>query len=253
MRKLVFFLLVISAMFAKENFTVFGASPPATCFLYSLDPKVIAGRNYAFKDKELKFLDKQINKLPMIGGWFGQGKTPNFETLIKVNPSLIITWNYNNSFKNVDEKLHTLGFKTFSINIDSLNDYVNAYIDVGKILSMEDRAGKLSSYVKDKMDELNSLKKSVSKKKTVYYAEGVDGLQTECNSSIHADLIEYIGAYNPHRCENKTGFGRDRISLEQLMIYNPDIIVTQELSFYKNVYKDKKLKHLKAVKEKKFF
>ncbi len=253
MRTLVFFMLIIGSVYAQSSLKVFGASPPATYFLYSIDPQAIAGRNYAFRDKELQYLNKDINNLPIIGGWFGQGKTPNFETLIKVNPDLIITWNYNNSFKKVDDKLHSLGFKTFSININSLNDYIKAYKDVGEILNMQSRAEKLSNYVANTMKELEVLKKKVSTKKTVYYAEGIDGLQTECNNSIHADLIEYIAAYNPHRCENKAGFGRDRITLENLMIYNPDIIITQEKNFFDNVYKNEKLQHLKAVKNKKVY
>ncbi|WP_419769279.1 MAG: ABC transporter substrate-binding protein [Candidatus Marinarcus sp.] len=250
MRKILIFLLILGAAFAKESITVFGASPPATYLLYSIDPTVISGTNYTFKDKELKYLNQNMNALPVIGGWFGQGKTPNFETLIKVNPDLILTWNYKNSFKSVDEKLHSLGFKTLGINIDTLKDYVSAYQTMGKVLSLQSRTDKLSEYTQNVLNELEALRKNIKKKKVVYYAEGIDGLQTECYNSIHADLIEYIGGYNPHRCENKTGFGRDRITLEQLLLYNPDIIITQEEAFYNSVYTQNKFQNIRAVKNK---
>ena len=253
MGKIVFFLLLAGVIYAKESFTVFGASPPATYFLYSLNPNLIAGTNYTFRDKELRYLKKEMNSLPIIGGWFGQGRTPNFETLIKVNPDLVITWNYNNSFKQVNDKLHSLGFKTYGININSLKDYVKVYNEAGKILKMQERAEELSLYTKKTLDELEKLKESIKTKKSVYYAEGTDGLQTECNNSVHADLIEYVGADNPHKCNNVAGFGRERISLEQLLLYNPDIIITQEENFYNTVYKNEKLKDLKAVKNREIY
>lgn len=253
MKKILSIFFIVGVMFAKQSVTVFGASPPATYFLYSLNPDLIAGINYTFVNRELEYLKKDMNKLPLIGGWFGQGNTPNFETLIKVNPDLVVTWNFNNSFKKVDDKLHSLGFKTFSININSLEDYTKAYKDLGLTLGLKSRAEQLSLYTKKSLDELKSLKKRVKEKKSVYYAEGADGLQTECDSSVHADLIEYVGAINPHKCPNKAGFGRERISLEQLIIYDPDIIITQEENFYKNVYKDEKMLQLKAVKNRNIY
>ncbi len=65
-------------MFAKQSVTVFGASPPATYFLYSLNPDLIAGINYTFVNRELEYLKKDMNKLPLIGGWFGQGNYTEF-------------------------------------------------------------------------------------------------------------------------------------------------------------------------------
>jgi len=253
MKKMLFIFFIVTQLLAKENITVFGASPPATYILYSLNPKLLAGKNYNFVDKELEYLKKDINDLPLIGGWFGKGNTANFETLLKVNPDLIVVWNYNNSFKKVEEKLHNLGFNTISINIDVLEDYIQAYKDLGEALNLKVRAQKLSLYTKNSLENLNRLKDKIELKKSVYYAEGIDGLQTECNGSIHADLIEYIGANNPHKCPNKTGFGRDRISMEQLIIYDPDIIITQEEDFYRNIYKNEKMLQLKAVKNKEVY
>ena len=253
MKKMLFILFIVTQLLAKENITVFGASPPATYILYSLNPKLIVGRNYNFVNKELEYLNKDINSLPLIGGWFGKGNTPNFETLLKVNPDLIVVWNYNNSFKKVEQKLHNLGFETLSINIDLLEDYIQAYKDLGKTLKLEKRANNLALYTKNSLERLNILKDKIKVKKSVYYAEGIDGLQTECDGSIHADLIEYIGANNPHKCPNKTGFGRDRISMEQLIIYDPDIIITQEENFYKNIYINEKMLQLKAVKNKQVY
>ncbi|QKF82765.1 ABC transporter substrate-binding protein [Halarcobacter ebronensis] len=253
MKKLVLFLLVLDFLYSKDNLTIFGASPPATYFLYSINPKLIAGTNYAFRDKELLYLKEEMRSLPIIGGWYGQGKTPNFETLIKVNPDLVVTWNYNNGFKQVNEKINSLGFKTFEVNLSSLKDYVKVYDEIGKALFMEERTKLLSEYTKTKLEEIENLQKKIKMRKSVYYAEGTDGLLTECDKSIHADLIEYIGAENPHKCSNKMGFGRDRISLEQLLLYNPDVIITQEQNFYNNIYKNEKFKDIKAVKNKEVY
>lgn len=247
-KKFLFFLMIFGTVFAKENFTVFGASPPATYFLYSFNPKVIAGTNYQFKERELTFVDSSIAQLPVIGGWFGQGNTPNFETLLKVQPNLVLTWNYNNGFKPVDDKLKSLGFKTYGVNIDTIDDYVHIYKEAGEVLGLPKRGETLSNYTHDALQKVQAVKEKIKDKKVVYYAEGVDGLLTECHASIHADLIEYVGAYNPHRCSNKIGYGRERITAEQLMLYDPDVIITQERGFYETIYESQRFKDIKAVK-----
>ena len=252
MKKLIFLLLLVNFMFAKDNLSVYGASPPATYFLYSIKPKLLAGLIFGVREKEIKYLNKNMKSLPIIGGWFGQGKTPNLETLLKIKPDLVITWNYLNSFKRVDTILKKLGFKTFGINIDSIKDYPNAYLNIGKILNLEERTKTLADYSTKVLNELKVLQ-NVKDRVKVYYAEGSDGLQTECQNSIHADLIDFINAYNPHRCENRVGFGRDRISIEQLLIYNPSVIITQNREFFKKVYSDKRLKSINAIKNKKVF
>jgi iron complex transport system substrate-binding protein len=87
----------------------------------------------------------------------------------------------------------------------------------------------------------------------VYYAEGVDGLSTECNDSIHTELLKLAGDVDIHRCHTASHVGMEKISLEQVIIYNPDVIVAQERFFYDKVFQDPAWQQVKAVKEHRVF
>jgi iron complex transport system substrate-binding protein len=88
-----------------------------------------------------------------------------------------------------------------------------------------------------------------AKRPSVYYAEGVDDLSTECNDSIHVELLKIAGDKDVHRCHTSSHMGMEKVSLEQVMMYTPDIIVAQEKTFYDSVTKDQRWQNVKAAKE----
>jgi iron complex transport system substrate-binding protein len=89
----------------------------------------------------------------------------------------------------------------------------------------------------------------MNRRPRVYYAEGVDGLCTECDDSIHVQLMKLAGDVNIHRCHTSSHKGFEKISLEQVIMYNPDVIVAQEKVFYDKVLKDAAWSRIKAVRE----
>ncbi len=63
---------------------------------------------------------------------------------------------------------------------------------------------------------MDRLKASVpeNKRLTVYYAEGGDGLSTECDDSFHSRLIPEAGGVNVRKCRSKVLVGMDKVSIE---------------------------------------
>ncbi len=47
--------------------------------------------------------------------------------------------------------------------------------------------------------------------------------------------------------------GMEKISFEQVMLYNPDVILVMENVFYKEVFSDPRWQRIKAVKNKKVY
>jgi iron complex transport system substrate-binding protein len=90
-------------------------------------------------------------------------------------------------------------------------------------------------------------------KTTVYYAEGPDGLSTECDKSPHAELIELAGGRNIYQCAPKSDFGMERISIEQVMVANPEVILAQEKDFVANVYRDPRWQSIRAIKNRRVY
>ncbi len=235
---------------------VFSTSPPETYMLYAIDPSMLAGLNFPVREWEKRYLRKSMQELPILGGWFGQGAVPNFEMILKVNPEIVVVSKYNSAMSDkVDQTMKTMPMPVINITLNTLSDYPGAFLSLGRVLGREAPAEELAAYARKTLAEMAALAASVpvQKRVSVYYAEGVDGLSTECDSSRHAELIPLVGGQNVHRCRAGDLYGMDMISLEQVMLYNPDVMLVFEPVFFKAVFSDPRWKRIGAVKEKRVY
>ncbi len=231
--------------------TIYGASPPVTYLLYSLAPERLAGLNFPPNARERRFLHPAVLDLPVIGGWFGQGRTPNLETLLDVDPGLVVTSAHRKGDGRIIDTLDRLGLATCQLTLDRLEDYPAAYRTMGERLGLPERGKALARYVEDALARAETVTGAIpaDERPTVYYAEGPDGLQTECHRSWHAMLIPRAGGLNPHRCGQRYGFGRERIPFEQLLTYDPDVILAGNPALLDHIENDARWQHLRAVRE----
>lgn len=230
---------------------IYGTSPPATLMVYAMDPGLVAGLNMPIKPADKPFLDPRMANLPVIGGWFGQGRVSNVETLLALQPDIILVWWWTHSA--MDEKmaqvLAPLGIPVVYMALDQFTDYPKAFEFLGMALGREARAQKLSDYAQAVLDEATRVRNAIATdaKVSVYYAENVDGLSTECHASIHAELITLSGGENVHRCIQRTRVGKQKVSMEQVLQYDPQVIVFHEESFFKRMTADPKWHNIRAV------
>lgn len=229
---------------------VFSTSPTVTYLLYAIDPGMLAGLNFPVRGKQRKYLSKGAARLPVIG-WFGQGQSLNREVLLAANPDIIFTSTLDQAFNNkAMETLKGMRTPVFDMTLDRLSDYPDALLRAGRILRREKRARKLSDYCSRTLTEAAAFvaRLPTEKRVSVYYAEGTDGLSTECDTSRHAELIRLAGGVNVHKCLARNPYGLEKISLEQVLVYNPDVILAFDRGFYQKVSRDPIWRTIKAVK-----
>ncbi|MCE5335845.1 MAG: ABC transporter substrate-binding protein [Desulfobacteraceae bacterium] len=230
----------------------YGATPPATYMIYALDPGLLAGLNYPFAALEKRYLKPSVASLPVIGGWFGQGRTPNLETLLAVRPEVMVGWIWPGQTANekIEQVAGQLRMPLFYIRLDTLTDYPEAFRSLGDLLRLEKRAEELSDYASRAIQTIVPVAAAIpdEEKVSVYYAEAPDGLSSECDRSPHAELINLAGGRNVYRCAPKNDFGMERISIEQVMAADPEVILAQEKEFADHVYDDPRWRHIRAVK-----
>lgn len=236
---------------------VYAPSPYGSYIMYSIDPSMLAGLNLPIKDENKKYFPKEVLGLPLIGSIAGQGQAANIEVLLKAKPDLLIMWSASRSAinKKTEESLTRLNVPFVYAVAESLSDYPDVYLFLGKILKREERTRKLSGYSRKTLEQIKSMVNRIpaEKRPSVYYAEGVDGLSTECNDSIHVELLQLAGDKNVHRCHTSSHKGFEKVSLEQVILYKPDVIVAQEKVFFDKVFKDPAWRNVKAVKEKRVY
>ncbi len=231
---------------------VYTASPPATYMLYAIDPSLLAGLNYPFSQLERRYLNASVATLPVIGGWFGQGRTPNLETLLDIRADIMVVWMWKAKATNakIEQVAEQLRLPLVYIGLDTLGDYPEAFRFMGRLLNRERRAEELSEYASRVLAKIAPIVAAIPEaaKISVYYAEAPDGLSTECDKSPHTELIKLAGGKNIYQCEPKNDFGMERISVEQVMSADPEVILAQEKEFAANVYSDPRWRSIRAVK-----
>ncbi len=235
---------------------VYAPSPYGSYALYAMDPSVLVGWIFNIDSKYYPFLDKRMQTLPVIGRVFGAGQSANLEVLLSKRPDLILMWSHINEFTQKEqERLHILSTPFVYACDESILDYVGIFKFLGVALNKQERGDRLSEYTKNTFDEVKNAVAKVPQEKrpTVYYAEGTDGLSTECDDSIHVELLKLAGDVDIHRCHTSSHKGFEKLSMETILQYNPDVIFVQEKMFYDKIYDMKLWKEIKAVKNKKVF
>lgn len=238
--------------------SVVATSPPSTILVYMLAPEKLAGWN-SKNNFTQSFMDKNYSNLPVIGGWFGT-QTGSYETIINMHPDIVIEGYTTDGeiHEAIERRQENLG----SIPVVGINDsiiFVNqsdATIQyVGKLLNCEDQAKKLIEFRSSILNEINSTIKDIpeDQKVRVYYAEGPKGLMTDPSGSQHSQVIDICGGINVADCQLTPGNGMTQVSIEQIMKWNPQVILTSNPQFYSTVYSDSTWASIDAVKNKRVY
>ncbi len=265
------FLLVASSLAAKDITDMagrkisvpdrversFASAPPMGLLSYIIAPETMTALNLpldsAYFYKDTKYLDKSLSKLPVVGGWHGNTRGANMETLLALKPQVVLAWKSDFVMKDVEKTFAKFGVPVFFIEEDVVEDEPNAIRAVGRALGREERAELLAKDAEARLLHVSQMSKNIKEKPLVYYAEGADGLATECAESFHFSPIKFVGIRSAFDCIQKTMVGMEKVSMEQIISRNPDVIIASDEKFFKSVYSDSRWNGIKAVKNKRVY
>lgn len=189
---------------------------------------------------------------------FGK-ESGNYENFISKNPDIVIEgFTTSKDFiSGITERQSMLGTIPVVAVDNSVNakNYAPAIEFTGKVLGEEDKAGELINFYHK---YLNLVTERVSEipedeKITVYYAEGPEGIFTDPKGSQHSQLIEICGGKNIADCKISPGYGQTEVSIEQIISWNPEVIIAGDMTFYSEVFENPLWKEIKAVKNKRVY
>lgn len=229
---------------------VFAAGPPASILLYVLKPKALLGWPRAIRAEERPYIAPPFRELPETGRLTGRGGEANLETVLKASPHLIVDFgSIGGTYKSLADRVQSQTGIPY-ILIDGRFDNTPAALRLlGSILGVEDRAETLARYVEETFAQLDKALATVpeNERPRVYLARGPDGLETGLKGSINTEIIERAGGRNVFDTDDQRK-GIVRASPEQLLAYNPDIIVTWDRNFYRSVWTGPLWRNVAAVR-----
>ena len=234
---------------------VYTISPSIMLMLYSLDPDLLIGVPRKLQDSQRAFFKKSFLELPELGGSSGAGMNLNLELFLKIKPDVLIVWGEDGSY---DEKtaanLEKLGIPVVAVAADNVEEYADTFDFLGNLLNREQRAKELSAYARKTLDEVKTaVAKIPASRRVKVYNTRVGGLNAACVDSHHARLIPIAGGINPVPCVSKVFTGIEKLNIEQVILMNPDVILSLDAEFAKDVYKDNRWAGISAVKSKKVY
>ncbi|MDQ3196836.1 MAG: ABC transporter substrate-binding protein [Burkholderiales bacterium] len=133
----------------------------------------------------------------------------------------------------------------------TLTETARTFRSLGKLLGEESRAETLANYVDNALNEIREKVATVPQEQRprVYYGRGPDGLQTGLKGSINVEALEFLGARNV-AAESGARGGLATVSLEQVLTWNPQIIVTVDPHFRGALFTDPRWAGVDAVRNK---
>ena len=149
----------------------------------------------------------------------GTLKEFDLEGAAALNPDLIIL---SVRLKDAIESLEKLGIKVLAVNPESTEELIESIEMIGKATGSEERARDLVDYIHDKNLEVKELVEG-QKRKTVYLGGNSSLLSTATGKMYQHSLIENAGGENVAGDIDDTYWAE--ISYEQLVAYDPDIII----------------------------
>ncbi|MDD2450831.1 ABC transporter substrate-binding protein [Sulfurovum sp.] len=254
---LVFLSLVLHAKTINEApQEVFGSSPPMNYLLYAINPQKMAGLNFDAKnlnnDADERYLSKTFLELPVIGTFHSTGAGMNVETILKYNPDLILVWEDDYLHEKVSQEIAKTKIPTLTLPFRKIDAMASSILLASEAIGEKERGEQLSAYTKERMAYVKRVLEGVQPTR-YYYAEGVDGLATECSDSFHVEALNYAGGENVHQCTQSNLRGLERITFETLLGYNPEVIIAQNRLVYNEIVSNPLWQHLKAVQKKRVY
>lgn len=228
---------------------VYAAGPPASVLAFAVAPDKLIGWTSPFRDYERPFVAPKYADLPTLGRLTGRGNTANVEVVIAARPDLIFDYGaVTPTFASLADRVQAQTGIPYVL-LDGAFERMAAAIErYGRIVGEAARGGELARYARDTIADVAQRVARIpqGQRPRVYYGRGPRGLDTGLAGSINVESIEQVGAVNV-AAELGRG-GLVQVSVEQVLRWNPDVIVTIDPTFYAGLRRDALWREVAAVR-----
>jgi iron complex transport system substrate-binding protein len=227
---------------------IFAAGPPAAILLYTFAPELLLGWTRSLEPAQCAFLGAGACDKPEVGRLTGRGNTTNLEVLLKLKPDLILdVGTVNDTYISLATNVQQQTGIPYALLDGRFDAGAQLYRKLGELTHRPSEAEEFARYIENTISTIKGRTDKIpaAQRPKVYYARGPNGLETGLGGSINVETIEFLGAHNV-AAERQGGMAT--VSAEQVLAWDPDVIITIDSAFAANVRSDPAWAPLKAVK-----
>jgi iron complex transport system substrate-binding protein len=190
---------------------VFPAGPPAAILLYTLAPELLIGWARANRPEECAYMLPDICTRPEVGRITGRGNTANLETVLALKPDLILdVGSTSATFVSLADRVQEQTSIPYALLDGRFTGIAGTYRTLGALIGRTEGAEKLARYAEDTLKTIEMLGRNVA---------------------------------------GETQGGLANVSIEQVLVWNPDVIITIDQEFAATVRNDPSWTAVKAVRD----
>ena len=215
------------------------SGPLSQVYILPLAGDMLVGVSNAFAEDAKAYLPEYIFTLPELGQLYGGKGEMDLEALLAAAPDVVV--DIGDSKDTIVEDMDSLTSQTGIpfVHIDAtVSTTPEAYRSLGKLLGREEKAEELASYCQNVLDMTAELMEKVDAdgaRKTLLYCLGDAGINVIAEGSFHAETINAMSD-NLAKLDDVVSKGSgNEVDLEQIMVWDPDVIVFAHDSIYDSV------------------
>jgi iron complex transport system substrate-binding protein len=229
---------------------VFAAGPPASILVFVLAPDALLGWTSALRAAERSLIPARYADLPTLGRLAGRAGTANVESVLAMRPDVILDYGaVGPSYVSLADRVQQQTGIPYLLYDGSLGSIPRILETVGGLLGVPARGRDLARSATRILAEIDERVARVPpvRRPRVYYARGPRGLETGLKGSINVESLERLGARNVAAAGEGTGVAS--VSLEQVLAWDPEIIVTLDPAAAQTMTTDPGWQAVRAVRE----
>lgn len=228
---------------------VFAAGAPAGILVNALAPEKLLGWPLQLNEEARAWLAPARRDLPFLGRIGGRGSTVSIESLLQLKPDLILDVGstdatYVSAMRRLAEQT---GLPCLLIH-GRLAEHPAQLREVGQLLGVAVRGERLAAWADDTLARAARARAALApnERPRVYFGRSADGLETGLAGSINMEVIDAAAGFNVAAAAGQGGLAR--VSLEQILAWDPDVIITHNRDFVRRALSDPLWRALAAVR-----
>jgi iron complex transport system substrate-binding protein len=239
-----------------KNITRIAPSGPlAQIVLFAMAPEMFVGLASEWSPVDEQYIDTKYYNLPVVGQFYGQGEL-NLEEIAKIDPQIIIDIGESKSsiVEDMDGIQEQLEIPTVHIEATT-STMGDTYRILGELLDKKKEAEVLAKYCDDVYKNTQDIISKVGEdnKADLVYSVGGDGLNVLAKGSFHAEIIDMVSNNIAVVDDISSKGSGNPVDMEQLILWDPDIIIFAPDGAYSNVASNEAWQQLEAIKNDRFY
>lgn len=230
---------------------VYAAGPPASVLVFAIAPDKLTGWTRAMRPDEAQFFDERYAKLPELGRLTGRGNTANVEVILQAKTDLIVdVGSTGATLASLATQVQEHTKTPYALFDGRLENTPAALRSLGRLIGNEAEAQRIAAWYENQMKDAKQRVARAPSHPLVYYGRSSSGLQTGGNGSINVEVLEVLGARNAAAGARA---GLVTVSFEQVILWDPEVVLTTDPNFWASVWTDPRWRAVKAVAAKRVY